>query len=399
MKALPLGREGFSDPKADDDVEFFSGGPPLGRFRDAGLLNLLRQVVRHAVIAALVGWLPLLVMTAGQSLMLGDGSLRSFLTDYAILARSMIAVPLLILAEAFTAPRLSAMLCYFRDAHVVRDQDAARVREYTRSTLRLRDSRVGEAIIVVAAVMLSAAIAWSVPLERFPAWHHVGTDVAQVSFAGMWGRYVSAPILILLVLGWLWRLMLWTRFLWLVSRLDLRLVPSHPDGAAGLKFLGMSLHALAMPVFAMGVIPAGAIVNQILNHQASAAQLYHVMAGFSAAMLALMVGPLLLFSSPLLTAWRRGAMAYGQLARDMGRQMERRWLDQRLSPEVLDANDFSATTDLYSIVANVYTMNVVPVSMRNLSMAVTSTLLPFLPVALTSLSPEVLMGKIVGFLL
>jgi hypothetical protein len=399
MKAVPLGRDDLSNAKAEDEVEFFSGGPPLGRLRDSDLLKLARQAVRHAVIAALVAWLPLLVMTALQSLILGDGSLMSFLTDYAILARSMIAVPLLILAEAFTAPRLSAFLRYFRDAGMVRDQDVARVREFTHSTCRLRDSRVIEAIIAIVAVMLSAAIAWSVPLERFPAWHHLGADVTQASPAGLWGRFVSGPILILLVLGWLWRLVLWTRFLWLVSRLELRLVPSHPDGAGGLKFLGMSLHALAIPVFAIGVIPAGAIVNQILNQQALISQFYLVMVSFAAVMMALMVGPLFLFCGQLLTAWRRGAMAYGQLARDMGRQMERRWLNRRLDADALDANDFSATTDLYAVVANAYTMNVVPVGLKNLVVAVAATTLPFLPVALTALSPEMLLRKIVGLLL
>ncbi len=60
---------------------------------------------------------------------------------------------------------------------------------------------------------------------------------------------------------------------------------------------------------------------------------------------------------------------------------------------------FPATTDLYSIVANVYTMNIVPVSIKNLAVAAVFTLAPFLPVALTVLSPEDLLRKFSGFLL
>src|SRR5688572_10221838 len=110
---LPIASESTAIPKHIDEVDFFGGGPPLGRFRGANLLNLSRRTLRHALIALLIGWLPLSVLTAAQSLMLGDGSLRSFLTDYAVLARSMIAVPLLVLAEAVTAPRLSAIARYF----------------------------------------------------------------------------------------------------------------------------------------------------------------------------------------------------------------------------------------------------------------------------------------------
>ena len=48
---------------------------------------------------------------------------------------------------------------------------------------------------------------------------------------------MSIPIFQFLTLRWLYRLLLWFLFLWRVSRLDLRLAPSHPDRAGGLGFL------------------------------------------------------------------------------------------------------------------------------------------------------------------
>ena len=39
------------------------------------------------------------------------------------------------------------------------------------------------------------------------------------------------------LLRWYFRLFIWTRFLWQVSRIDLRLIPTHPDRCGGLGFV------------------------------------------------------------------------------------------------------------------------------------------------------------------
>ena len=77
------------------------------------------------------------------------------------------------------------------------------------------------------------------------------------SLAGWWHTLVSVPLLLLLIFGWCWRLALWTRLLWLIARLELRLVASHPDRCAGLSFLGHSVRAFAIVALALAVIVAG----------------------------------------------------------------------------------------------------------------------------------------------
>jgi hypothetical protein len=118
-----------------------------------------------------------------------------------------------------------------------------------------------------------------------------------------------------------------------------------------------------------------------------------------ALMVALFSAPLFVFSDKLFEVWQRGIFEYGALARSLGRQMEARWLNHAATPETLDANDFSATTDLYAIVANVYSMNLVPVSLRNLIVVAIGALLPFVPVVLAAVSPVVLFQKLTGMLL
>jgi len=48
---------------------------------------------------------------------------------------------------------------------------------------------------------------------------------AKLALAGIWYGYVSLPIFQFLLVRWYFRLFIWTRLLWQVSRTELSLVP------------------------------------------------------------------------------------------------------------------------------------------------------------------------------
>ena len=75
--------------------------------------------------------------------------------------------------------------------------------------------------------------------------------------------FVSLPIFQFILVRWYLRFFLWFWFLWRVSRLDLRLVPIHPDRTGGLGFLGRSTNAFAPILFAQGAVLAGLLASQI----------------------------------------------------------------------------------------------------------------------------------------
>ena len=104
--------------------QLFEGGPPTGLQTMLGLMSADRPNIQLRIAVAIgLGWVPLLVLTAFQSAMLADGSFHAFLTDYAVLSRSVIAVSLLILAERACLPRLSSIVCYIRGTELVRPMD------------------------------------------------------------------------------------------------------------------------------------------------------------------------------------------------------------------------------------------------------------------------------------
>jgi hypothetical protein len=211
---------------------------------------------------------------------------------------------------------------------------------------------------------------------------------------------VSLPLLLLLLLGWLWRICMWTRFLWLMSQMQLRLIPSHPDRAAGLRFVGRSLEAFMPLGLAIGVMAAGPALNQVVHEGVSPLKFKFLVVGVAAFAAALFVGPLLVFAARLIGEQRRGMFEYGSLAVRLGEQLERKWLLRRpVDKSALEVPDFSATTDLNSIAANVYQVQIIPIELRSLVLLLGATVLPFVPIALAAVPPSEIVRRIAGLLL
>jgi hypothetical protein len=186
-----------------------------------------------------------------------------------------------------------------------------------------------------------------------------------------------------------------------MSRLELNLVPVHPDLAAGLKFVGYSVRVYAVLGLALGLIVAGKVANEIQYKTEALLPWQYVVPGFVVFIVALFTGPLLVFVGKLLRTWRRGVADYGALAGKLGRQFERRWFGHGVSvdEETLAVPDFSTMTDLYQFVANVYQMRVIPVDLMSLVFLVIVTLLPFLPVILMVVPLDSLFRTFASFLL
>src|SRR5678816_2098615 len=112
-------------------------------------------------------------------------------------------------------------------------------------------------LVVVLAYLAMIILMRIFPDQDIPLWHKAGDGGRGYSWAGWWHVLVSAPVALVLLLGWLWRILIWGLFLFRVSRLDLQLVPTHPDLLGGLQFVGLSLRAFLLLSFAISTSAAG----------------------------------------------------------------------------------------------------------------------------------------------
>jgi hypothetical protein len=381
--------------------ELFRGGPPFWLQK---WLHLITpgdpKIARRAIVVVLFGWVPLLVLAVAQGLAWHGGTEGSFLLDFAVHARSLVVAPLLIMAESLCIPRLGTIARHFLQAGLVAEGDQDRFDKAVTSTRRLLHSPSAELMSVTVAFGLVAILNLQFPHEEFLVWQRPGNGQA-LSLAGWWHLAVSVPWLLVLFMGWLWRIVLWGRFMWLMSRLDLQLIASHPDRAGGLKFVGTSIPVYAPLGLALGTLVAGGVANRVVHEGASLRDFGFLVAGLVVFVLFLFVGPLLVFFRNLRQLKVRGTFEYGALAEEVGSEFERKWLNRAdgINESALEVPDFSATTDLYQIVSNVHELSEVPFDLKHLRSLIIAVLLPFVPVAMAAVPLKTILETVAKLLL
>lgn len=353
------------------------------------------HTVRRAVLAAAVAWLPLVLLAAAQGHLTHPSPRESLLHDLTAYARYLVAVPAFILAEGLTLPVLGAIAREFVNAGIVPARDRPRYDAVVASVRRLLAHRGVQALLLVLAY--GVAIQSLLLAPRYAVWRVVTTDEwiaplvggeRRLSLAGWWAMLVSQPIFLLLVAMWLWRVLVWTRFLWGMSRLDLQLVAAHPDRAGGLYFVSTSLRAFALVAFPLGAAVAGVIAEETVDLGRPLTELRAMALAACAAIVLLFALPLVVLAVPLARARVRAVFAYGNLAVTLGRAFEARWLarDTGVTDEALSVQDFSATTDLYAITDNVGKMRLLPLGIWPVLTLAFGAALPMLLVSLASVT-------------
>ena len=370
---------------------------PLSQGR--GFLDMFdtgnKQALIAASIAAAVVWLPAAILSAVR----GGGSFASFLTDYSAQSRFLIVIPALVLAEPTLHARLTLVAHHF-ETFLVPHEELPKFRADWASLETLRNSKIAKLVILV---LVYATVAW---LEQYLSpstlmpWCKGGGGLRYLSPAGTWFFFVSYPILLYLVLMWLWRQLLWTRFLRSTTRLNLSLIAAHPDQLGGLGFIEASLRGQLPFSFCLGVGMAGAVANRVLHQAHSLYHFTYSVLMVVAAVLLICVAPYCVFISTLLKMRRHGMLRYGAFARAVGEQFEKKWLDRAdsLDEGVLDVPDFSTTTDLFGVVNNINNIRVIPVGAVDVYGLVIIALIPGIPVVLAAIPFNALMQEAVKVL-
>jgi hypothetical protein len=182
-------------------------------------------------------------------------------------------------------------------------------------------------------------------------------------FGALWYLYVGRLIYLTLVLAWLWRVVLLTVLLWRIARLDLALVPTHPDRAGGLGFLERVPPLFAPVALAVGCVVASRWAHEAVYHGLALQSLKIEMIAFVVLALVLFLAPLAAFLGPLKRARRQALLDYGALVGRHGRLVRERWIEGKALDDdaVLNAPELGPVADTVAAYDAVKAMRTVPV--------------------------------------
>jgi hypothetical protein len=384
------------------DFSLVLGGPLYQLFRrshlSGGALELLH---RRILFISLLAWLPLLLLSWIGGHALGGAIKIPFLHDIEAHSRFLVALPMLIAAELIVHLRIRPAVLKFVERNIIVPEEMPKFRAAIDSVTRLRNS-IGLEVGILVLVYTVGHWIWRSQIAIGGAtWYAMPQAThLHLTLAGYWYAFVSVPLFQFILLRWYLRLLIWFRFLWQIARLNLHLTPTHPDRAGGLGFLGKSAYAFGPILFAQGALLSGIIATQILVEGRSLLSFKMEIAGFVAFFVLIILGPLLLFTPPMLRAKRKGLGEYGMLASRYVQEFEGKWIrgGAPKGEELLGSGDIQSLADLGNSYATVQEMRVVPFGIRDVAPLVVASAVPLLPLLLTIFSFAELVMRLIKIL-
>jgi hypothetical protein len=392
-------------PQQLSDFSLVAGGPLYQFWRHTRLSGDAMEGVHRRVIAlVLLTWVPLLVLSIAEGNAWGAHIAIPFVEDIDTHLRLLLAGPLLILAEVVLHRSLPRIVRPFVDNGLVPDEARPQFDAAIASALGWRNSVVAELLLIAFVYAVGLPIVFrdllAIDVNSWFATTAAG-ELLAASYAGRWLAWVSMPMIQFLLLRYFYRLFIWARFLWQVSRIRLRLEPTHPDGAAGLLFLARSGRAYRHVLLAVGTMLSGFIANRIFHDGASLAEFKVEIFGTVALMVFLVLGPMMVFYPQLRAIRRRGMIEYGALGQTYTREFSSKWLrGSRAADEPLLGNaDFQNLADLQNAFKVIRGIQLLPFTMGHVTALAVTTLLPIAPLLLTVFSVEQLIDRMLKTLL
>ena len=377
-------------PDDPPDFSIVLGGPLFQLLRRGHLEgDHLELLSRRLIFFVSITWLPLFLLATVGPFASSAGWL-AFLRDIEVHVRFLVALPAFIVAELVIHLRMLPVARRFVERRIITLEHLPRFNRAVESAFRLRNSvplEVGLFLIVYTFGL------WF--------WHgRFGIDTAtwyakpggrwNLTSAGLWYVFVSIPILQFMLLRWYVRFFIWYRFLWQVSRIPLDLIPTHPDRAGGLGFLGGLSYTFGPVLFAQGAMLAGLIASNVIYHGGKLLSFKLQAGSFVGFFVFVIFGPLLMFSSQMARAKRQGLAEYGLLAEQYVADFREKWIvDRARHPgELLGTGDIQSLADLGNSYTVVQEMRKVPFGLKDVSRLAAVTAAPMVPLLLLVWSPE-----------
>ena len=355
---------------------------------------------RHRIAGALLlTWVPLVILAAAKGVAAGDVVGVPLLADYITNVRFLVAMPVLVGAEGIVWGSVVDLARYLVRSGVVADSGMPALQQLV---ARFHAQRTSWAIPGIAAI----GVVFGVIFLRkeyagdLSTWQFVPGSAGQVrSAAGWWNLLVSVPIFQFLILFWALRYALWCWFLYRLSRLDLVLVPSHPDRSGGLRPIGQVHQYWSIVVFALSSL-ISASVGLAIVHGRPLKDFRLELITFLGLSLVVLFAPFLAFSGKLLDARTHGLLAYGELAATYTRRFDAKWTGRNTpGDDLLGTADIQSLADLANSYAVVHGLRPVPFEMLNVLVIVVAVALPFVPLVFAVVSPIEVARQVIQILL
>lgn len=311
-------------PPVEVDFSISTGGPFDRALRRLGSFRRW-PLSAQAVFWVALTWVPLLVLSVTQGTAWGNKVRIPLLFDPSLFGRLFVALPVLVSAEVVIGSFVRRAVSGFNSSGIISEEDRPVFHAALGTIERWRDSMPVEFLLAVLACipfyLLFADYEWAG--IGVSSWH--GTTSAGLSPAGWWFTCVSSPILRFFMFRWIWRYALWIFLLTRICKLNLLLVPAHPDRLAGLGFVLRTQQQFGLLAAAMASVIAGQFANEMLHFGETFNGIIETAGVFVTVALVAVLFPLMCFSFKLFSARYEGLLRNNGIVRRVAERFDAKW--------------------------------------------------------------------------
>jgi hypothetical protein len=335
------------------------------------------DVRRKAVAFVLLTWCPLAIIAGFE--WLATGHIERLFRDLSVHVRLLLAVPLVLLAEAILADRCQHVFARLRTR-----MDAAALARIVRRCRALRSSWLADATLAALAVVTTQLAPQGLGTTR--------------GAAQLWYGIVALPLASFLLLRVTWSWIVWSFALVSLSRVDLHANALHPDRRGGLRFLSKPTDACVVVGAAISLVISAALATQMMAGEKTLTRHSAItsLAVLVAIALVVAVGPLLAFARQLYRARLDGTVRYDALAATYTDSFDSRWMQRTPDDSLLGSGDIQSLADLGNAYEVVKEMQIVPFGIETVLPIAVAVLLPMLPLVLFQIPLYDVVKKLLG---
>ncbi len=337
-----------------------------------------------------IAWLPLVLLTLIEGTLYATDITIPFIKDVEAYVRGLIIIPMLVMADNVVEPMMGKTMLYLRSSGVVPEAEQGRMERASKHVAYLINAKWMQVILALIAI----AVSWLLHADYIDMWKernvtswalHLDDGEVEETFAGMWFLLVTAPMVSFLLYRWMWRFIVWSYFLFRVSRLKLELFASHSDQAGGLGIIGYGQNLFGFIFFIMATLLSSELSSNLLYEGEKLVDVKLFVLVFIAISIIVITAPLLFFSNKLVSLKRRALAEYGELQQQISRDFHHHWIDEK-SKRLVDSIHPSSMADYSAVYEVVSSIRIVPINPKSVIVLAAVLLVPFLPLALTESS-------------
>ncbi len=387
----------------DADLRFFGLGAVKALLQRAGVDTERRpKFARRYTFIFVIAWLPLLIFSTFQGVAAGDKVQIPFANDWSVHIRFLVAIPLFMMADLVTEPQLIRTIRQFHVSDLIPEDERQNFTDMATRLAMLARSRWMEVFFAMLVAMLAVLEIRVEPALNTSSWRYVTEGTSkELSFAGIWFYYFGIPLYQFIMLNWMWRYLIWFRFLWKTSRIQLKLSGVHPDRSGGIGFVGISQASFAPFIVAVSTIYSSIVAKEVLYEDKLLASFVPEIATLVAFFLVVFLAPLLVFSPQLVRLRVNHVRLHSALGSSVARGFEQRWYSKNdeQAEVLLGTGEVDTMSNMTVTYATIKRIRAAPIDLVTALAIIGSTLGPMVPLILTVYTPAEIFEVIKGLIM